>query len=328
MKQVVEGLTRRASMLGIAAGVAAGAAAAFSARPARAMDTVRIALPTKTYYPTVLTEAAKRNNFFARQGLSAEATVFPGGAECIEAMAAGASDVTMGGPGIVGATVRKGIPMKMVATSTRVNCGWYLMVKQNSPITSVDQLAGKKVGITSAGSGSDVLALWTIEAKKVQFTKVPLGGGGLVPNLRSGNVDAVVLYSPLSFELMLNKTARVLIDYSEAVPPQLVGAWTVTGKMIDEKPAVVQKTMNALYDALLWMRNNRDAAIALITDVDEIKPDVAAMEYERTILRLATDTSMPTDEIQRALDMAKLIGITDTAPIDQIVDHRFKPVAS
>ena len=38
--------------------------------------------------------------------------------------------------------------------------------------------------------------------RKVQFTKVPLGGGGLVPNLLSGNVDAVVLYSPLSFQLM------------------------------------------------------------------------------------------------------------------------------
>ena len=53
------------------------------------------------------------------------------------------------------------------------------------------ELAGKKVGITSAGSGSDLLALWTQQDRKINFTRVPLGGGGLVPNLRSGNVDAV-----------------------------------------------------------------------------------------------------------------------------------------
>jgi len=149
-----------------------------------------------------------------------------------------------------------------------------------------------------------------------------------VPNLRSGNVDAVVLYSPLSFEMILTKQVRVLIDYAAEMPPQFVGGWAVTGKLIADKPAVVQKAMNALYGGLLWMRANRDAAIALIAELDEIKPEVAAMEYEQTILKLATDTSMGIDELNRALDTAKLIGITDTAPIDQIIDTRFKPVGA
>jgi NitT/TauT family transport system substrate-binding protein len=43
--------------------------------------------------------------------------------------------------------------------------------------------------------------------------------GGLVPNLRSGNVDAVVLYSPLSFEMLEAKQARTLIDYSAGDRP-------------------------------------------------------------------------------------------------------------
>jgi NitT/TauT family transport system substrate-binding protein len=319
-------LTRRTALLGLAT---AGAATALTPLPARAApDVVRIALPTKTYYPTVITEAAIRQKFFDRQGIGAEATVFRGGAECIEAMAAGAADVSLGGPGIIGVAVRKGINLKLVATSTRVNCGWFLLVRADSPVTRVEDLAGKKVGITSAGSGSDVLALWTNEARKTPFTRVPVGGGGLVPNLKSGNLDAAVIYSPLSFELILSKQVRVLVDYAAEMPPQLVGGWAVTGKLIADKPGVVQKTMNALYDSLLWMRANRDAAIALIAEVDEIKPDIAAMEYEQTILKLATDTSMGADELQRALDTAKLIGITDTAPNDQIIDTRFKPVGS
>ena len=36
----------------------------------------------------------------------------------------------------------------------------------------------RHVAITSAGSGSDLLALWTIQEKKIDFTRVPVGGGG------------------------------------------------------------------------------------------------------------------------------------------------------
>jgi NitT/TauT family transport system substrate-binding protein len=216
--------------------------------------------------------------------------------------------------------------MKLLATAARGYMGWYLLVKSDSPFTKVEQLSGKKVGITSAGSGSDFLALWTNEQYKTPFTRVPLGGGGLVPNLRSGNVDAVVLYSPLSFEMMQARQARMLIDYSAEVPLHMAGGWVATQKLIDEKPLVVQKTMNALYGGVAWLRANRDAAIALIAEVDEIKPDIAAMEYENTILKLATDATLKPEEMQRAMDMGKLIGITDTAPVDQIVSNKFIPV--
>jgi NitT/TauT family transport system substrate-binding protein len=180
-------MTRRAAVLGL------GAAFAVTARPAAAQDVVRIALPTKTYFPTVITEAAQRQKLFAKEGIGVEPTVYRGGAECLEAMAAGAADITVAGAPVVGIAVKKGVGMKVLATAARGYMGWYLLVRTDSPVTKVDQLANKKVGITSAGSGSDFLALWTNDQYKTPFTRVPLGGGGLVPNLRSGNVDAVVL---------------------------------------------------------------------------------------------------------------------------------------
>jgi NitT/TauT family transport system substrate-binding protein len=312
--------TRRATLVGL------GAAIAARVRPARAQDVVRIALPTKTYFPTVITEAALRQKLFAKEGIGAEPTVYRGGAECLEAMAAGAADLTVAGAPSVGVVVKKGVGMKLVATAARGYMGWYLLVRADSPVTKVQELAGKKVGITSAGSGSDFLALWTNETYKTPFTRVPLGGGGLVPNLRSGNVDAVVLYSPLSFEMMQAKQARMLIDYSAEVPAHMAGGWAVTQKLIDDKPQVVQKTLNALYGGLAWLRNNRAAAIALVAEVDEIKPEIAAAEYENTILKLATDASLKPEEMQRAMEMGKLIGITDTAPVDQLTTTRFVPI--
>jgi NitT/TauT family transport system substrate-binding protein len=96
--------------------------------------------------------------------------------------------------------------------------------------------------------------------------------------------------------------------------------------LITNKPATVQKTLNALYGGLMWLRNNRDGAIALIAEVDEIKPEIAALEYENTVLKLATDASLKLDEMQRAMDMGKIIGITDTAPLDQLYVTNFVPV--
>jgi NitT/TauT family transport system substrate-binding protein len=314
-------VTRRAA---IASAVATLAIAPL--RRARAAETVRIALPTKTYFPTVITEAAQRQKLFDKEGIAAEATVFRGGAECIEALAADAADLSLGGPPTVAVAIKKGVGMRLLATAARGYMGWYLMVKTGSPVTKVSELASKKIGITSAGSGSDFLALWSAEHFKTDFTRVPLGGGGLVPNLRSGNIDATVLYSPLSFELLLSKEARSIVDFTAEVPPHLVGGWVATDKLIKGKPEATQKALNALYGGLNWLRNNREAAIALIAEVDEIKPEIAAMEYENSILKLATDATISRPGLDRALELGKLIDITDTAPPEEIYSTKFVPV--
>ena len=160
---------------------------------------VRIGVPTKTYYPTIIAETAIRQKLFDKEGIKAELTIYRGGAEGYEALAAGAADVIMNSASSVSAGLKKGVMAKNVAGTALGYYGWHLVVKTDSPIKDVKELAGKKVGITSAGSGTDILALWTQADRKIEFTRVPLGGGGLVPNLLSGNIDASVLYSPLTY---------------------------------------------------------------------------------------------------------------------------------
>ena len=254
--------------------VATGLFAAMAALPrgARAADQIRIGLPTKTYWPTIIAETALRRKLFEKEGIAAELTVYRGGAEAFEALAAGAADLVLDPPALVATALGKGVGTKVVATGSLRYLGWQLMVRANSPVTAVEQLAGKKVGITSAGSGSDLLALWTQQDRKIEFTRVPLGGGGLVPNLRSGNVDAVVLYSPLSFQQLEAKQARTLIDYADAVPSHLNGAWIASDAAIARNPALIQKGLNALYGGLAHLRADRAQAIALIAEIDEIPP--------------------------------------------------------
>ncbi len=296
---------------------------------AKAAEKVRIGLPTKTYWPTTIAETAVQQKLFEKEGITAELTIYRGGAETFEAMAAGAADLILDAPSLPAAGRKKGVMSKVVANAAMGNFGWQLMVLAKSAL-DVKDLNGKKVAITSAGSGSDLLALWTIQEKKIDFTRVPVGGGGLVPNLLAGNVDAAVVYSPLSFQIAKSGEARTILDYSQAVPPSLTAGWIAPDKYAQEKPELVQKGLNALYGALAFMRGNKDTTVKLIADLYEIPAEIAALEYENTIMKLETDGSMGApntiEALQLSLDMAKLGGMKDLVPAGEIVSTQFKPV--
>jgi NitT/TauT family transport system substrate-binding protein len=296
---------------------------------AQAADTVRIGLPTKTYWPTTIAETAVRQKLFEKEGIKAELTIYRGGAETFEAMAAGAADVILDATSLVSAGRKKGVNSKVLASAATGYYGWQLMTLSKSTLGAND-LKGKKVAITSAGSGSDLLALWTQQDKKIEFTRVPVGGGGLVPNLLAGNVDAAVVYSPLSFQISKSGEARTIIDFSKEVPPNLAAGWIALDKSVQDKPQMVQKTLNALYGALAFMRANKDASVKLISELYEIPAEIAALEYENTILKLETDGSMDgpkiPEQLQLALDMAKAGGMKDLGPAAEIISTQFKPV--
>jgi ABC-type nitrate/sulfonate/bicarbonate transport system substrate-binding protein len=292
-------------------------------------ETIRVGLPTKTYWPTTIAETAVRQKLFEKEGLTAELTIYRSGAETFEGMAAGAADIILDPPSLVSAGRKKGVMSKIVANAAMGNYGWQLMVPAKSTL-DVKDLNGKKVAITAAGSGSDLLALWTIQDRKIDFTRVPVGGGGLVPNLLAGNVEAAVVYSPLSYQILKSGEARTLIDYSSAVPQNLTGGWIVLDKFAEAKPQVVQKALNALYGAIAFMRANRDTTVKLIADLYEVPPEIAALEYENTILKLQADGSMDgpeiKDAVQISMDLAKLGGLKDIAPTEDLYSAAFKPV--
>jgi ABC-type nitrate/sulfonate/bicarbonate transport system substrate-binding protein len=292
-------------------------------------ETIRVGLPTKTYWPTSIAETAVRQKLFEKEGITAELTIYRSGAEAFEGLAAGAADIILDPPSLVSAGRKKGVMSKLVANAAMGSFGWQLMVPVKSTLT-VKDLNGKKVAITAAGSGSDLLALWTVQDKKIEFTRVPVGGGGLVPNLIAGNVDAAVVYSPLSFQISKAGDAKTILDYSKEVPPNLSAGWIVLDKYAQDKPQNVQKALNALYGALQFMRANKDVTVKLIADLYEMPAEIAALEYENTILKLETSGDMGAanvpSAVQLSLDLAKLGGLKDIVPTEDVISTKFKPV--
>ena len=292
-------------------------------------ETIRVGLPTKTYWPTTIAETAVRQKLFEKEGITAELTIYRSGAETFEGMAAGAADIILDPPSLVSAGRKKGVMSRIVANAAMGNFGWQLMVPVKSTL-GVKDLNGKKVAITAAGSGSDLLALWTVQDRKIEFTRVPVGGGGLVPNLLAGNVDAAVVYSPLSFQIAKAGDAKTILDYSREVPPNLTAGWIVLDKYAQEKPQNVQKALNALYGALQFMRANKDVTVKLIADLYEMPAEIAALEYDNTIMKLETSGDMSAADVpaavQLSLDLAKLGGLKDIVPTEDVISTKFKPV--
>ena len=126
--------------------------------------------------------------------------------------------------------------------------------------------------------------------------------------------------------MLKEKSVKVLIDYGKEVPQHLSGVWLASDKLIAEKPQLIQKINNALFGAMLALKSNRADAIKLIAEIDEIPPDIAEAELDGNILKLSSTGEMKQEWIERALDLAKLIGMSNLAPASEIYTTKFKPV--
>ena len=286
-----------------------------------AQEVIRIGCPTKTYFPTILATVAKEKGLFEKEGLRPEITIYRGGGETFEAIAANSADLGTVAVPLVATSRKRGVLTKIVGGVGDEWSGWILGVKTASPVKTVKELDGKKVGITSAGSGTDTLALWAQSEHKITYQRVGVGGGGLVPNLLNDNLAAAVIYSPLSYQVVSEGKVRVLVDFATAMPPNLIGGWTATEKNLTERRPFIQKGLNARFCALEYLRNTPDDAIKTIPSNNQLPMEIAKMEYEKTFLRLSRDGQMALASVQKAMDLAAASGVKDMAPAAEVFQN-------
>src|SRR5260370_33356775 len=104
-------ISRRHALASLVAAAVLGSPAAASA------ETIRVGLPTKTYWPTTIAETAVRQKLFEKEGISAELTIYRSGAETFEGMAAGAAHNILHPPPPGAAGRKKGPMSKIVGTA-------------------------------------------------------------------------------------------------------------------------------------------------------------------------------------------------------------------
>src|SRR5215203_4092721 len=188
--------------------IAAAALAVLSMHPLQAQELVRIGLAVPHNAAYVQFYAAETLGYYKEAGVKAELTLYRGGAASQEALSAGAADIiTYFGAG-VGLAVSKGAKEKIIAAIDPTPHGWHFLVLANSPIKSISDLNGKKIGVATKAGTADMFALWVADKGGAKAQTIPVGGGGMVPALRGGQVDAIAMFPGLSLQLVATGEAR------------------------------------------------------------------------------------------------------------------------
>lgn len=294
---------------------------------AQAQTTVRIGLAVPNFGPYAPVYAAEELGYYKENGIKPEITAYRGGAAAQESLAAGAADIINFFPPGVALAVKKGIKEKIVGIGSATPVGWHIVVMSKSPYQTFKDLAGKKVGVTAKGSTTDFYALWAANRAGVEVQTVPVGAAALIPTLKSDQIDAAVLNPPLPFKLMISDEGRSIVDLGKEMEPTLPDVWVATQAMIDNNPKAVEGALKAIYKATAYMKKNRSYALDYISKfTGEKDPRVVELEYEVVLSGRPTSARIERKWIENSLGLAKLGGITDLPPIDQIFTDRFAHV--
>jgi len=118
---------------------------------ADAQTTLRLGKAQANQFAFVPADVGVEAGIFKKHGIDLEISSFSGDAKEMQAVAAGSIDVALGG-GPAFATIVKGVPMKAVAAEANAPNTIFLVVLKDGPIQSPDDLKGKTVSVSTAGS--------------------------------------------------------------------------------------------------------------------------------------------------------------------------------
>ena len=185
------------------------------------------------------------------------------------------------------------------------------MVPQNSSIR-IQRLGRQESGVTVKGSLTDTFALWAAAKAGVNFQTIPVGAAGTLPAFKSGQVDAIVLWAPLTFRYLVSGEARSIATLDKEMEPTLPDSWVASQKMIDEQPRALQGVLKAIYMATNYMQRNREESLRYLKNFTEENDDrVVAMEYDIEIMKASTDGAIKREWVDGALNLARLARVGD-----------------
>lgn len=295
-----------------------------------AQQLIRVGLPVPgdaSHAPAAV--AAEKLGYYKAANLKVEITVYRGGAAAQEAMSAGAADIINYFAPAVALAVSKGAKEKIIGAGSNRAGGWHYLVSPNSPVKTFKDLAGKKVGITTKASTTDLLTLWMADRAGITVQTIPVGGGGLVPSLKTGQVDAIILFPGVTYRLLLAGEARSIFDFGKDKEPSLPDLWVASQEMIDKRPEQVRAFLGAVYRAVEHMQKNRDYGLPLLKEFTKEENEKAlAMTYNDVTLKQSNDGVIQRAWIERMVGVAaKAWGLKElsSVKIDDFFTDRFIP---
>jgi ABC-type nitrate/sulfonate/bicarbonate transport system substrate-binding protein len=307
--------------------IAVGALAVAPA--AQAADKVRIGKAVTSSFPFAGLELGKEQGFWQSEGLDVQISAFRGDGQMQQAFSAGALDFGWGsGPGMGYAT--KGAPDRAVATVAAEPRNMSVFVSASSGIKTVDDLKGKRIGVTTAGSLTDWLTRrlsaskgWGADGIQV----IPLGDARTrLAAMKSGELAGSVTSTEESLSLQDQGLGKQLMTFGDAVPDFHTHVLFASDAMRKNRE-LTQRVLRAWFKTAKFMREHRAETVKSIAKTMGVSEKVVDEAYDDELKMLSFDGTFSTKAVDVIRHSLKDLGITDNVPeAKDLYDPSFTPV--
>ena len=266
----------------------------------------------------------EKGGFGAKHGLKVEILQVKAGATLMKALIAGEIDsVDMGAAESIVAAAR-GTGVKIVGC-TRPGVPQVVLAK--AEISSLADLKGKTVAISSPGSLPDLLFRGMLDSANVPFAEVKLATQGAdldrYKSLVAGITDAAVVSN--EFEAVMPPNIKVLASGSTAVPKFIRLCVATSSKVLSERRDDLVKFVAAEMDAYKYAATHRDETVKLAREMTNAKPEDKRAEFitDEAINKQQIDPTLavPVDRLEWMEQLFVKAGvIPKTVPAAMLVD--------
>lgn len=226
-------------------------------------------------------------DFLKNQNLDVEFIRFPDVNAPLRALASNSIDLAFGAPAAgVFSSAAEGVPIKVFAATQPADVQF--VVPEGSPITSLEQLRGKKVGTSPAGSSVAVIAGAILDGnygiKNGDYAQVGGNEARLAQFLAQKQVDAAALRSVTIAQLSdlkvtpLGSFADEWKKLTKTDSAPYIGIGAARSEFIEQHPDVVARVLAGLRNTLVWGETHRDE-IAEILQKSANLPEQDARVY-------------------------------------------------
>jgi len=311
-------------------GAVAAAALVLLSGAAHALDKVRVGKAVPNSFAFAGVEVGVEAKTFEHEGLELEVSAFRGDAQLQQALTAGSIDIGFGsGPGM--GFRAKGVPAVAVAAMYGPPANLALLVPANSPIKSVGDLKGKRIGVTTAGSLTD----WLVRELSRQQG---WGSGGIqiaplgqmqarLAAMDRGELDGTVQEAANGYELEEAGKTRNLLLFGDIAKHFYTHVIFATNDMVDNRADVLQRFLRGWFKTIRFMKANKDFTMKSAGKTIEIRPSVMLKVYDTQIASFSDDGAWDMAAIDVIRHSLNELGILNRVPeAKELYTDKFVPV--
>jgi NitT/TauT family transport system substrate-binding protein len=303
---------------------------AASVAPAGAAEALRVAKVVPFAWTFTPLDIGMQTGIFAKHGLEIEASASAGDAKLQQLLTSGSVDIGIGsGPGM--AFMAKGVPAKAVAAMYGLPRNMAVMVGYDSTIKAVDDLKGKKLGVTTVGS----LTAWIgdrINAKEGWgdhgIVVVPIGG--MPPAraaIKTNQIDGYIGALEAGYNLEEAKEWRVITTATPFVDHFITHVIYARDEVIEKRPEAVRAFLQGWFETIALMKADKAKAVEISAKVIDVSPAVAARAYDEQIGYFSTDGTFDPQAVATLKKSFIEMGLLKDTPADSVMfTTQFVPV--